>query len=91
MKKTIFTQIDFEELTKGIADALADRFGSNPKPESEEPEEELLTREEAAKFLKIDQSTLWHWTNKGRVTAYAIGSRRYYKKTELLTSLKPLK
>lgn len=53
--------------------------------------DELLTREETCKFLQIDSSTLWHWTNKGKVTAYGIGNRRYYKKAELLKSLKPLK
>lgn len=53
--------------------------------------DELLTREEACKFLQIDSSTLWHWTNKGKVTAYGIGNRRYYKKAELLECLKPLK
>ncbi|MET3730701.1 helix-turn-helix domain-containing protein [Moheibacter stercoris] len=53
--------------------------------------DELLTREETCKFLQIDSSTLWHWTNKGKVTAYGIGNRRYYKKAELLDCLKPLK
>lgn len=51
----------------------------------------LLTRQEACDFLKIDSSTLWHWTNKGKVKAYGIANRRYYKKSELLECLKPLK
>ena len=49
--------------------------------------DELLTREEACKLLKVDLSTLWRWTNKGTVTAYGIGSRRFYKKEELMSSL----
>lgn len=53
--------------------------------------DELLTRTETCKFLQIDSSTLWHWTNKGKVKAYGIGNRRYYKKAELLESLQPLK
>ncbi len=52
---------------------------------------DLLTRDEACRFLKIDSSTLWHWTNKGKVMAYGIGSRRYYKRSELLECLTPLK
>lgn len=52
--------------------------------------DELLSREEASKFLKIDLSTLYHWTNKGKIKAYAIGTRRYYKRTELLECLKPI-
>lgn len=53
--------------------------------------EELLTREETCKFLKIDSSTLWSWTNKGKVKAYGIGARRYYKRSELLENLSLLK
>ena len=50
----------------------------------------LLTREETAKLLKIDQSTLWDWTRKGKLQSYGIASRRYYKKHEVLESIKPL-
>ena len=54
---------------------------------SQEENNDLLTREETCNFLKIDSSTLWSWTNKGKVKAYGIGNRRYYKKFELLESL----
>lgn len=53
--------------------------------------DELLTREQTCEFLQINSSTLWHWTNKGKVTAYGIGNRRYYKRAELLESIKPVK
>ena len=53
--------------------------------------EELMTREETCKFLKIDSSTLWAWTNNGKVKAYGIGARRYYKKSELMECLTLLK
>ena len=53
--------------------------------------EELLTREETCNFLKIDSSTLWAWTNKGKVKAYGIGARRYYKRSELMECLTLLK
>lgn len=53
--------------------------------------EELMTREETCEFLKIDSSTLWAWTNKGKVKAYGIGARRYYKKNEILECLTLLK
>jgi len=54
-------------------------------------DEELLTREETCHYLKIDSSTLWAWTNKGKVKAHGIGARRYYKRSELLESLILLK
>jgi len=49
--------------------------------------EELMTRDETCQFLKIDSSTLWAWTNKGKVKAYGIGARRYYKRSELMECL----
>lgn len=59
--------------------------------QTKDDNEELLTREETCKFLKIDSSTLWAWTNKGKVIAYGIGARRYYKRSELLQCLTLLK
>jgi Helix-turn-helix domain len=53
--------------------------------------EELLSRAETCKFLKIDSSTLWSWTNMGKVFAYGIGARRYYKRSELMECLTLLK
>ncbi|MEP5254325.1 MAG: helix-turn-helix domain-containing protein [Winogradskyella arenosi] len=52
---------------------------------------ELLTRDEACELLKINSSTLWSWTKKGKLKAHGIANRRYYKKEELLQALTPLK
>ncbi|MBE7442126.1 MAG: helix-turn-helix domain-containing protein [Flavobacteriales bacterium] len=59
--------------------------------QSNEASDELLTRDETCKLLQIDSSTLWAWTNKGKVTAYGIANRRYYKRSELMASLIELK
>ncbi|RDI10246.1 helix-turn-helix domain-containing protein [Flavobacterium sp. AG291] len=53
-------------------------------------EKEVLTRDETIIFLGIDQSTLWEWTKQGKVQAYGIGGRRYYKKSELINALIPI-
>ena len=50
-------------------------------------QEELLTREEAANLLKINSSTLWLWTKKGKLPSYGIGNRVYYKRSEIMESL----
>ena len=47
----------------------------------------LLTRKEACEFFQINPSTLFHWVNKGKINAYGISGRRYYKKAELMNSL----
>ena len=51
--------------------------------------EDLMTREEAADFLKINLSTLYYWTKDGRINSYAIANRKYYKKSDILNALNP--
>lgn len=53
--------------------------------------DELLTREETYKLLKIDSSTLWAWTKKGKLLSYGIANRRYYKRKEVIECLILLK
>lgn len=55
--------------------------------EQTKQEEELLTREQTAEFLQIHESTLWHWTKKGKLKNYSIAGKRYYKKNEVLEAM----
>lgn len=55
--------------------------------------DELMTRQEVANYLRIDLSTLHHWTKKGKLTRYGLGKRIYFKKSEIeqaLVELEPL-
>jgi excisionase family DNA binding protein len=81
----IFDFLSKEELGDLIGKSLEEVIKNNPF--NHLPDQELLTREEACKLLKVDSSTLWRWTNQGKITAYGIGSKRFYKKEELLSSL----
>lgn len=80
-----------ERLIELIKDGVKSQLEDFKKNLNFQNPNELLTRDETCKFLQIDSSTLWHWTNKGKVKAWSIGSRRYYKKAELLESLTLLK
>lgn len=74
-------------INEGIKDQLEKITNSHTGNE----EDELLTRNETCEFLKIDSSTLWAWTKKGKVISYGIGNRVYYKKAELLECLTLIK
>ena len=76
-----------ELINEGVKNQLKDL---QKELTTKEANDELLTRKETCKFLQIDSSTLWAWTNKGKVKAYGIANRRYYKRSELIESLKPL-
>jgi hypothetical protein len=80
-----------EVLTELIKEGVKSQLNDFKKDLQTHNPDELFTREQTCEFLQIDSSTLWHWTNKGKVVAYGIGKRRYYKKTELLQCLKQLK
>jgi hypothetical protein len=86
----ILQNVSPERLTKLIKDGVKSQLEDFKKELNTHNPDELLTRTETCKFLQIDSSTLWHWTNKGKVAAYGIVNRRYYKKAELLKCLIPL-
>lgn len=76
-----------EELSEMINEGVKKQLADFKKQLGIHKSEELLTREETCKFLKINSSTLWAWTNKSKVKAYGILGRRYYRKSELLEAL----
>jgi len=49
--------------------------------------QELLTRSETAKLLKINLSTLHLWTVKGVLNKYGISGKVYYKRSEVESAL----
>lgn len=79
--------LQFQELLKETVKTELQELKASLK---EENQDELLTREETYQFLKIDSSTLWEWTRKGKLIVYGIGNRKYYKKREVLDCLTKL-
>ncbi len=51
---------------------------------------EYLTRSEVAEMLKCDLSTVHNWTVKGKLIAYGIGNRVYYKRSEVEAAIRSL-
>ncbi len=93
MKNSIILQdLSVEELQELIGTTVKKNVAELQKElQSKKFTEELLTRSEACKYLKINSSTLWSWTNKRKIKCWAIGARRYYKRSELLECLTLLK
>jgi hypothetical protein len=88
----LLQELSIEQLQLLIGSSVKDGIQQFQKEiKSTENSEELLSREQACKFLHIDSSTLWAWTNAGKLKAFGIGSRRYYKKSLIMESLTLLK
>lgn len=51
---------------------------------------EYLSRQETADFLKIDLSTLHNYTKKGKLKAWGLGNRVFYKRHEIEAAIIPL-
>jgi hypothetical protein len=51
---------------------------------------EYLSRTEVKEMLKCDLSTVHNWTVKGKLKAYGIGNRTYYKRDEVEAAMIPL-
>lgn len=79
--------LDVQDLKELISSTVKEQFKENAENFKNEHNETLLTREETYRLLKIDSTTLWYWTRDGKLKSYAIGSKRYYKKSEVLESL----
>lgn len=77
------------ELSELIANAVESKL-AHLSPDTSD-NDTLLTRDEACKFLSINSSTLWKYTNQGKLIAHAVGGRRYYKKGLLLEALSQVK
>ena len=87
--KTIQIQeISVDELAERVADKLLFKIQFYLDELNQKGNDIYLTRNETSEFLKIDLTTLWHWTNKGKIKSYGIGGRRYYNKMEIIQLLK---
>ncbi|MEG0927926.1 helix-turn-helix domain-containing protein [Chryseobacterium sp.] len=92
MENTVqFIQTTPTQLAELINNGVKSQLDDLKKQLDLNTQEELLTRKETCDLLKIDSSTLWHWTNKGKVICYGIVNRRYYKRSEIMKSLTKLK
>ncbi len=48
---------------------------------------DLITRDEALKFLHVTAATIWRWEKQGKIQSYGMGGKRYFRKSELEASL----
>jgi len=51
---------------------------------------EYLTRNQVKEMLDVDLSTIHNWTKRGKIKAYGIGNRVYYKRREIEQAIVPL-
>jgi hypothetical protein len=73
-----------------LAEALKPLLKSETTKESQQLENDLLTRKEACKLLSINLTTLWKHTKSGKLHNFGIGKRVFYNRKQLLDAVKPI-
>jgi len=90
MKSINLIQLSIEDLGTIIREAVALEFQKLQIPKkvkSEDSNNDLLTREEAKKLLRLSYTTLWKYNKDKVLKAKKIGSRVYYLKSEIMNLL----
>ncbi|MFN6328332.1 MAG: helix-turn-helix domain-containing protein [Chitinophagales bacterium] len=80
-KLALFTDIEIDNLiNRSMNYALEHLKQENPV---ETPEDEFITRQNAADILKVSLVTMSDWDKKGILTPYRYNTRIRYKKSEI--------
>lgn len=90
MEQIQLFQISPKELKEAILKGVDERLEKLTSSILFYDKDELLTRQEAADYLKIDLSTLWKWTKESKLLSYGINGRVYYRLSEIDEALIPL-
>ncbi len=87
MQQLQLIQITPEELQNAILDGIKSQVDELRKDLQPETPIEWLTKNDVRALLKVNLSTVHNWTKNGKLKAYGIGSRVYYKRSEVEQSL----
>ncbi len=90
MKTLQLIQITPEELSELINEGVKIQLKEFLNHFTPTQPNEYLTRQEVAKMLDVDISTVHNWCKSKRLNPLGIGSRVYFLRSEVEASLKPL-
>jgi hypothetical protein len=91
MQSTIqFIQSSPEELENRIYNRFKTEFDNLKSDFQPKEPTEFLSRNSVKEMLDVDLSTIHNWTKSGKLKAYGIGNRVYYKRSEIEQAIIPL-
>ena len=85
-----FIQYSQEDLENRIYNRLKSEFDNLKSDFQPKQPTEYLTRNQVRDLLDVDLSTIHNWTKRGKLQAYGIGNRIYYKRSEVEKAIVPL-
>jgi hypothetical protein len=85
-----FIQITPEQFQESIILGVKSELEKLSKEFQPKEPTEYLTRNQVKDLLDVDLSTVHNWTKRGKLQAYGIAGRVYYKRSEVEQALKPI-
>ena len=82
-EKQIFTNISEDRFKELIREVVRDEISILNHTEAED----LIKAKEACDYLMISKVTLYKWLKQGKIIGYYLGTRLFFKKSELESAL----
>ena len=82
-EKQIFTNISEDRFLDLIREVVRDEITRLDHTGTED----LIKAKEACEYLKVSKVTLYKWLKQGRIIGYYLGTRLFFKKSELEMAL----
>lgn len=82
-EKQIFTNISEDNLKELIREVMRDEITRLNHTEVED----LIKAKKACEYLKVSKVTLYKWLKEGKITGYYLGTRLFFKMSELEQAL----
>ncbi len=92
MAKSIITQVESVNATD-LINKIADKVAEKLQPQRKQPRhkeqqtDRLMTRKEVAHLFGVSLVTIHHWTKKGLLKPYRMGTRIRFKESEVMQTL----
>ena len=83
-EKQIFTNISEDRFKELIREVVRDEISILNHTEAED----LIKAKEACDYLMISKVTLYKWLKQGKIIGYYLGTRLFFKMSELEQALK---
>jgi hypothetical protein len=94
MHNLVLSSIDPEKLINSISEKVTanilEAVSKAPQSSPEDPLNDLIPKSEVRGKL-ASSSSLWKWEKSGKIQAYGIGGKRFYKRSELMAAIIKLK
>ena len=85
----ILNGISIDDFKTVISESISNEL-QKFRPQEPEKQDELIKIEEVAKMLNVSKVTIFAWKKQGKIPFYRIANKIYFKRNEVIESLKQI-